>query len=882
MRKPLKICFFYILFPLLISLAALLVLQLPKYSGVHIYPTRNYNPITVKRDEYGVPTIEAKTYKDTLYGMGYVHAQDRLWTLHFRKLLISGRLSEVFGTEGLLIDRFFLNLGIRRYCERLDMFVDKDSLEHVQAYVDGVNDYISTLKVLPLQFWLLWTDIEPYTTIDAVQNGKLLSFFLAMDFPFEFIFETLENLVGTEIASEIIPHRHERLLWKDAVILNDDELKQSGIYEKFDESYAFNDTSRLTPIPQERRPFDQISCNGEDDQQCYHLNQGPDHANEHLYKVPKGIGEKLGEQVKATKQEYNIGSNAWVIHGNHTTTGMPILASDPHLTNSMPSYWYNLAIIHEENTVSGMSLPGLPGIIFGKSKFAAWGMTNLFADTSDIFKITTKGESYLYEGTWRQLKKFTRKINVRGRSEPEEITIYESHHGIILDHHLSFPFVGMTFEPSANNDTYVLAWTGFTEGNSSMVPVLRLPNCKNTREILDLWKDAVEPSLSFVFATYEGDIGYLALGKIPVRRNVADGTRPRDGSKKENDWLGFVPFEDQPKVINPKKGYIVSANNKISTDNIKWRVSANLMLTARAARIDEMLREYIDNGKKLSVEETKRMQVDTLDILARQVAPVFDRFVREALSHPELVKTLTIPKENILLMLDQLKSWDYRTDADSVPAGIFGVWQTFFLRKILKKTGLTDKDRGSILGSFKIDHFVYGKFLSMEGSPANYNAYWCQGDDHSLSDQPCLSIILKAFEETWIFFNKEVGSDISKWAWGSVHKMEYPHEPFNMTPLKRLFQRSKPGPGNARTVFVAGMQPDKGFDGIWSPNTRMVASLKEGEKSYFIIDTGVSDSVVSPHYDDQMELYYKHGYLEMPEESPKVWKDLLELKFTNK
>ena len=399
MAKFVKTCCVYILLPILISTVSFLFFQLPQYSGVHISPSRGYNPVTITRDQFGVPTIEAKTLQDTLYGLGYVHAQDRLWSIHFKKMIIAGRTAEMFGTEGLPVDRFFRNLSLRRYIENATNFLDEESLGQFQAYVDGVNDYVASLKVLPLEFWMTWTNVEEYTIVDAVASGKLLSFFLALDFQFEFIVETLEELLGPEKAKEIIPHDHDRFFWKETTILNDDELKQSNIYQKFDADYIITDSANLEQLPKERRPFEPVKCSGESEDCLGDLRKGPTWANQFIEDkgtAGKGsVGAKIAKEIKDMKQQADIGSNSWVVNGNYTTTGRPILANDPHLTNAMPSFWYNVALVFGENHTTGMTLPGMPGVVIGKTKDIAWGVTNLFADTSDVYTLKTKGGKLL-------------------------------------------------------------------------------------------------------------------------------------------------------------------------------------------------------------------------------------------------------------------------------------------------------------------------------------------------------------------------------------------------------------------------------------------------------------------------------------------------------
>jgi len=384
--------------------------------------------------------------------------------------------------------------------------------------------------------------------------------------------------------------------------------------------------------------------------------------------------------------------------------------------------------------------------------------------------------------------------------------------------------------------------------------------------------------MALVFATVEGDIGFVATGRIPIRKFVRDGAKPKDGTKKENDWLGYVPWEHQPKVMNPKKGYIVSANNKFATDNIKWGQSANMWITPRAARITDMITDYIDRGEKISVNITKKMQLDTLDLIARDYCPIIIRFIELGFNkqYPPLV-----PKQNLIDMLERLKKWDFRTDIDSVSTSIFAIWHHKFILHLMYHLGLTKEQRLAIVGNFKFEAFIYRKIKDWEtAKEVKYDDYWCINDQNKDLEAPCLYNLVKALEETWIHLSETLGSNMDSWQWGKIHQMQYPHFPFSETPLKRLFHKQVPAAGNQRAVFSAGYLPEKGTDAVFGPNMRMVLSLKEGENSYSVVDTGVSDNVMSKHYADQMKLYHEGEWLKMVESIDGAqWKDTLNIKF---
>jgi len=294
-----------------------------------------------------------------------------------------------------------------------------------------------------------------------------------------------------------------------------------------------------------------------------------------------------------------------------------------------------------------------------------------------------------------------------------------------------------------------------------------------------------------------------------------------------------------------------------------------------------MITDYIKRGEKISVNSTKKMQLDTLDMIAKDYCPIIIRFIELGLKKSY---SFSVPKETLLDMLDRVKKWDFRTDIDSAPSSIFAIWHHKYIHLLMYKLGLTDDQRIAIIGNFKFEAFIYRKIAEWETQTnPKYDDYWCINDQNEKLETPCLYNLVKALEETWTHLSTELGSNIDDWEWGKIHQMEYPHFPFSETPLKRFFHRRVPAAGTGRAVYAAGYLPEQGVDAVYGPNMRMILSLKEGETSYSIVDTGVSDNVVSKHYDDQLKLYHQGGWLKMVETTKDgQWKDTLNIKFGGK
>ena len=197
--------------------------------------------VTIYRDDFAIPRIVADNFNDVLYGLGWSHAQDRLWSIHVKRMLFSGRLAEMFGPGVLRVDKFMRSIGIYDIAKQHVQHADKEVLQRVQAYSDGINDYVASLKTLPIEFWLTRTEFPKWEPLDVFVFSKFLSFSLAHDWMTQLFRTRLATIFGKEKACEILACGSEYLYDRDSVILNDDELKQSGLYEKAEANEMFSE-----------------------------------------------------------------------------------------------------------------------------------------------------------------------------------------------------------------------------------------------------------------------------------------------------------------------------------------------------------------------------------------------------------------------------------------------------------------------------------------------------------------------------------------------------------------------------------------------------------------------------------------------------------------
>ncbi len=344
---------------------------LPKQEGT-IEVDGLEGPVRVRRDRWGVPHIEAAGRSDLNFAQGFCHGQDRLWQMDFYRRVVSGRLSEMAGPEGLPIDRLMRTLGIRRVAEREAAALDPELLALLERFCEGVNAAAASAKAMPFEMQLLRLgDFQPWRPVDILGLGKLLAFGLSTNWERELLRADMVRALGPELTARLDP------------------------------GYPAGNPI-VTP---EAWSGDGLAI------------------VEQIDAVRRGMG--LAAEAS--------GSNNWAVTGALSATGSPLIAGDPHLPPSMPGIWYQVGLTHGDRFVRGASLPGMPGVYMGQNNDVCWTFTNVMADVQDLFVERVDGERYLFEDEWRPLEVVREEIAVKGREEPDVLEVRITHHGPIVN-----------------------------------------------------------------------------------------------------------------------------------------------------------------------------------------------------------------------------------------------------------------------------------------------------------------------------------------------------------------------------------------------------------------------------------------------------------------
>lgn len=499
---------------------------LPEYDG-ELESSLIKQDIEIYRDSLGVPYILAGNEIDAAFAMGYVHAQERLFSMDLARRAGAGRLSEIFGSRTIPFDKMFRTIGIKKIVDDNIKKINPHTLAILRAYSGGVNKYIVDAKnALPVEFDLL--GYQPYKWLPehSLIIGRMLAYELNISWWTDMLFTHLAQKLGEEKAREIIPQYDENM---PAIIPN--QIKT------------------LSAIP-----IDYIQTN-------------------------KNFRNFMG--MNGT----HIGSNNWVVNSLKSVNGKPIIANDTHLALGAPSKWFVAVIKSPEWNTAGFTVPGIPLIIIGKNESISWALTNIMLDDTDFYseQIDSSGNSYFLDGNWMPLKKRKEKIFVKDSSEVV-IEIISTHRGPLIDDIHPYSFVHEDKKTKSFNIS--MRWLG-SEYSDEFQAFYEINKAKNFEQFRQAFKSYSVPGQNFVYADKQNNIGYVFGGRLPVRpANVLSYIF--DGTKTSSDWQTVLNVSELPYIFNPPVNYIASANNK-TLENYKYPISNTWEPPSRFNRITELL-----------------------------------------------------------------------------------------------------------------------------------------------------------------------------------------------------------------------------------------------------------------------------------------------------
>lgn len=764
-------------------------------------------PVDVARDELGVPSIRASSSRDLFRAQGYVHAQDRFWQMDVSRHTAAGRTAELFGAGQLPSDRFLRTMGWARVAEEEFELLSAESRQILTDYADGVNAYVAERphRSLGLEYAVLGLSNrdyrpEPWEPVDSLAFLKLMAWDLRSNLDAELERGVLRETLTDEQIVELFPDADGA----PTVVAGSGADGTGEAGAEAAQAAAEGAFGGVT---------------------------------EAVAAVDRLVGRPAGTD--------GIGSNSWVVSGDRTATGLPILANDPHQSIQMPSIWYQVALRCTQRTatcsddVTGFSFAGVPGVVIGHNDRIAWGFTNMAPDVMDLYVERVDPEDpdrYEVDGETVPFMEVTEELLVAG-GEAETLTVRSTRHGPVLTE-VYDPIDG--YAPQTVDGPYVVAlrWTALDPGTTfEALPAMnRARDWESFRQAASLFE---VPAQNLVYADTEGTIGYQAPGRIPIRSSGL-GRIPAPGWDSSAEWTGYIPFDELPAVTDPAEGFIVTANNPVVGGEYPYLLTTDWDQGYRAARI----REELGGSSGVTLQGTQALQGDDRDAAAAAVVP--------------LLLDLASDDERLDTAREVFDGWEYGMAVDSAPAALWGAtwsallartfhdelpessWPGASSRWVTVVTRLLDEPDGSWWDDVRTTAVVETRDEVLEGAVAD------------------------AVDE----LRDTRGDDPTEWRWGDLHAAEFRSSTLGESgvgPVEALFNRGGVRVGGGTSIVNAtAWDPAAGYGVVALPSMRMVIDLGDLDQSLAIHSTGQSGHAFHPHYTSMMRRWAANQQRPLP------------------
>lgn len=570
-------------FSVLIILGIIAFFMLPRLNNYQIdgetYLAGIKKPVKVIRDEKGMAYIFGKDLYDVIKAQGYVTAQDRLFQMHLTRVLIRGKMSEFFGEETKEMDIIQRTLGFYRAAEKHARILDEHSRKLLQAYTDGVNEYIKNGKdTHHLEFGLTGLEPDPWELTDTIAIMYYMGWGSAANIQTEITSQMLIDKVGYEKFITIFP-----------VNINPDEVPSTSMIHSIERKKSVEDNVRLN--------FIQDS-------------------------PTKILGSIALDSIQ-------LGSNNWAVGSQKSPGGKPIMVNDPHLsTKILPTLLYPTGMFTPELRAVGVTVPGIPCLMMGRNEYVAVGITNAYGDAQDLYIETidpNNPANYLEGKASIPFKVIKQTLKIKDKEEPngfrmEKFNIRLTKRG---------PVISNVLKGLKTEKLVTVRWAPM----ESMQPSLGLDcllKSKSVGDIKNILKDMTAIHLNYVFADIHGDIAWQTTGRIPIR-SKGNGSVPFKVTDDRDNWSGWIPYEEMPQNYQPERGWVGTANHKPVTKDYPYYYSSWFAPSYRYQRMTELL----DPPGKKTVDDHWKFMRDDLNVLSRVISPIL---AKALIAQPETRK----------------------------------------------------------------------------------------------------------------------------------------------------------------------------------------------------------------------------------------------------
>ena len=728
-------------------------------------------PVTVHRDEKGMAFIYAQDMHDAVMAQGFVTAQDRLFQMEITRLFATGRICELAGEEARPLAIRMKTIGFLRNAKKHAALLEPDTRAFFQKYLDGVNAFIQLRpKEHHLEFKLAGIKPTPWTIEDSLAILYYLSWDSAANLETEIIAQMLVEKLGPEKAKEIFP-----------LNLNPDEP------------------------------------------------HGPEVRTASSQWIPLGVEKDPLLLAYLKDRTLGLGSNNWSVGPALSAGGKPVVANDSHQdARLLPGLWYPSGLITPEFRAVGVNIPGLPGIAVGRTGYVAFGVTNAYGDAQDLYIETLDPkdkEKYLEGDTSLPFQIVEEALVIKDKNTPqgyreENLKIKFTARG---------PVISGVLRSLKTDKVMTLKFAPF----ESMDPCIGFHLLLKAKSIEEA-RHAIEHlniiCLNVVFGDRDGNAGWHVSGRIPVR-SKGDGTIPFMVTSSEDNWVGYIPFDEMPHALNPEKGWVGTCNHKTVTKDYPYYYSSSFAHSYRYERLKQLL----DTPDLKTAENHWQYQRDTVNLMAKRIAPL----MAKALAAHEETKA----------MGEILSRWNYRDDPNQSAPSIFQATYRHFALLVFQD------ELGDDLAETMLEDWYFWEerlqAMVLEGNSSWFDNVTTDKIKET-RDELFYQAGLKAAQD----LGSSLGKDPQQWLWGKVHEMEF------LSPIRRkgfgkglVGGGSHPAPGSCETLYRGIYDFKEPFGVKISASLRMVADLSDDDKILAVLPGGICGRLFHPHTKDQIEAF---------------------------
>jgi penicillin G amidase len=785
---------------LLVSAAVYVWRSFPRLDGEMRAPGLSA-PVLVRRDPSDVTHIQAQSAADAAFALGWVHAQERGWQLEFNRRVMHGELSEVLGPATLETDKLLRTLGIMRSAQAQWQRLPDGAKAVIQAYANGINSFHSGGgQALPPEFHILGIRPGTWTPEDTMGWTLMMALDLGGNWSNEFARLSALQRIDTQALWQLMPPYPGE---PPATAVDLAALYRGlSVYRN---GHAAVRTNALPEVAPARSGLALVDPS-------------------EIIDWARGLGDAGGK-----------GSNNWVVAGSHTRSGKPLLANDPHLGLASPAIWYFARLQAPAGAggkpldVIGATLPGLPGVVLGRTAGVAWGFTNAGPDVQDLYLEhinPADARQYRTPDGWAAFD--TRDEIIRVKGQPDvKIVVRTTRHGPVLSD--AQAIYGQVLDTS--KFVMSLRWTALDAGNQSVLSGMQANSAQTVDELMAAFATYHSPMQNVVAADTRGRTSYQAIGRAAMRKPENDlrGIAPAPGWESKYDWIGELDGSKNPRVDDQaiqSKGWHATANQNIQPAGYPYFLGSDWLTPERFERIESLLAA----SPAHTAATLREVQADVLSTAARKLLPLLQATQSKHALAPAA--------------LAEVKSFDGVMRPDGAAPLIVAVWGDELTRGLVEPR----------LGPQKFQA-LYGKRSFRQGletilADPKAAASWC-------APRTCAEQLSRALDRSLDRIAAQQGNDPAAWRWGAWHTALSAHRPLgNVAVLAQFFDVTVPTGGDSWTVNVGqywANDPKVPFASRHAASMRAIYDLADLEQSRFIYQTGQSGLVFSPRYRDMRD-----------------------------